>query len=315
MFQSIRVGGTGRDTLVVGYFQGQAFDTATAKVLKQVDPSGAAAGALKRPESTGDAGAIAEAFASAKGGQTTRVLVVGLGKPEALDTDAVRTLAGNIGRKLAAVKATGVQLALTPCFEKAGLDLADAGQAFGEGLGLLAWVCDEFKGTAAKKTNRVRLSIRAGESEFDNAMARGVDLAESANFTRTLSQTPPNVATTGFIADMARKLARKTGLSCKILEGEELVREKMIGLINVGKARGRARTTGLQGVACYRPSLSSSCRAALFAGLFASTCGPTHPGHPSWQSQEVSTARQASTRSWRRSNSFSARPTPPGTLS
>ena len=48
MFQSIRVGGTGRDTLVVGYFQGQAFDTTTAKLLKQVDPSGAAAGARRR---------------------------------------------------------------------------------------------------------------------------------------------------------------------------------------------------------------------------------------------------------------------------
>ena len=67
MFQSIRVGGTGRDTLVVGYFQGQAFDTTTAKVLKQVDPAGAAAAALKRPESTGDAGAIVESFVPAKG--------------------------------------------------------------------------------------------------------------------------------------------------------------------------------------------------------------------------------------------------------
>jgi leucyl aminopeptidase len=263
MFQSIRVGGTGRDTLVVGYFQGQAFDTTTAKVLKQVDPSGAAAAALKRPESTGEAGAIAEAFASAKGGQTTRVLVVGLDRPEALDTDAVRTLAGNIGRKLAAVKATGVQLALTPCFEKAGLDLADAGQAFGEGLGLLAWVCDEFKGTAAKKSSRVKLSIRAGESEFDGAMARGVDLAESANFTRTLSQTPPNVATTGFIADMARKLARKTGLSCKILEGEELVREKMIGLINVGKAsENKPCLIRLE----YKPRGSSGKKPAVLVG-------------------------------------------------
>jgi len=61
-------------------------------------------------------------------------------------------------------------------------------------------------------------------------------IAASANLCRDLSETPPNIATPAWIADQARALARQTGLKCTVLSGKDLERERLTGLINVGKA-------------------------------------------------------------------------------
>ncbi len=240
MFQSLAVSSKlsgSVDVLVLGYFNGQPLDAKS----KRLDIEGVAAAALARPEATGEAGSVVEAFPSAKSA-VKRIVLIGLGEKGVFTVGALRGIAGSVGRSLAASKAGLVRveigLAIGLAIGGGGeeLEASESGQAFGEGLGLLGWVCEEFKGSRLKVTKRSRLVLSSSDSDFSAGMTRGLALAESTNFTRTLSQTPPNIATTGYMAEQARKLARKVGLKVTVLEGQDLVRERLQGLINVGKA-------------------------------------------------------------------------------
>ncbi|MDX2017174.1 MAG: leucyl aminopeptidase family protein, partial [Planctomycetota bacterium] len=231
MFTSIRVAPKGASsTLAVGYFQGQSPDKATLAL----DP--AIAAAAKRTEATGDLGSIVEAFPTNAKSPYTRVLLVGLGKADAFKPGSMRSVSAAIGRKLAAVKADSLTADFSAALNSAKADPAASGQAFGEGLGILGWVCDEFKGSSTPDPKRTKLVVRSGDSTFLDALDRGLKLAESTNFCRTLSQTPPNVATPAYMAQVARRLARETGLKVTVMEGDTLEREKLTGHINVGKA-------------------------------------------------------------------------------
>jgi leucyl aminopeptidase len=114
-------------------------------------------------------------------------------------------------------------------------DLSDCGSAFGEGLGLIAWTCDDFKGTT-RNGDRSKLSISVSNATFRDGVERGLALARSANIARTLSHTPPNICTPAYIAAKALKMARDTGLRCTVMKGDQLEKERFTGLINVGKA-------------------------------------------------------------------------------
>jgi leucyl aminopeptidase len=234
MFQSITVVSSGKVTpqvLVLGYFKSEGLDAKAAKK----DAGGVLAAALKRAEATGDCGSVVEAFPA---GSSQRVLLVGLGERAKLDAGAFRSVAAAVGRKMVAVKATSAHVDLAAGVAGNKLNGKACGQAFGEGLGLLGWVCDHFKGTGSKAEDRDRkpLTMSIEGTGFQAGVEHGLVLATATNLTRTLSQTPPNVATTSFMADQAKKVAKEGGLSIKIWEGDALAKDKFTGLINVGKA-------------------------------------------------------------------------------
>ncbi|MBL9030896.1 MAG: leucyl aminopeptidase family protein [Phycisphaerae bacterium] len=231
MFESIRVGGQGTPAaLVLGYFKGEGLD----KRSREADRSGMAASATQRGEATGEAGRIAEVFPP-KGGPG-RILVVGLGEKSKFKASDLRGIAAAVGRRLASTKDASVEVELSGPLAATRADHAAAGSAFGEGLGLLGWVCDTFKGKATTAPTRAKLLVRGGDSAFRDGLERGLALAASANWARTLSETPPNVATPDWMAEQATKMARKAGLGVRVFRGKDLERERFIGLINVGKA-------------------------------------------------------------------------------
>jgi leucyl aminopeptidase len=245
MFQSLSIKSNLRpqaaDAVVFGFFgekgKNVGLDLQSKAAAAGLGYSDAINAALSRPEASGDAGTIIEAFGPAKRGQVgTRILLVGLGAKEKFEAGAMRNIAAAIGRRLAAVKAKSVALELAGILKANKIDAADAGTAFGEGLGLLAWVCDDFRGKATTETIRTKLDIGPGLAAFGEGMRRGLGLAESTNICRTLSQTPPNVATPYWMAEQAQKIARKTGLSCRVWKNGQLESDKLVGLINVGKA-------------------------------------------------------------------------------
>ncbi len=181
--------------------------------------------AAKRTEATGDLGSIVEAFPTNPKAGYARVLLVGLGKADGFKPGSMRSVAAAIGRKLAAVKADSLNADFSAALNSAKADPAASGQAFGEGLGILGWVCDEFKGSSTPDPKRTKLVVRSGDATFLDALDRGLKLAESTNFCRTLSQTPPNIATPAYMAQVARRLARETGLKVTVMEGDTLERE------------------------------------------------------------------------------------------
>lgn len=225
------------DCIIFGHFQGEPLDSATKAAASTQGVGDALTEALKRPEATGEPGTIVEAHAARSGkAAAARVLLVGLGKKDKFECGSMRSIGASIGRRVAAMKSTGACIEVHAALRSAKVDLHEAGQACGEAIGLLAWVCDEFKGKATTAPSRVKLAIKSSNAEFHGGLERGVALAECANFTRTLSQTPPNVATPAWMAEQAQKMAKKAGLSCRVFKGAELEKEKLVGLINVGKA-------------------------------------------------------------------------------
>lgn len=240
MFQSVSVTSRGTPAVIVfGHFtekgSGRPLDAKSKARAAGLGLADAIADAIKRPEATGEAGVVIEALAPAKKGAAARVLLVGLGAQEKFEAAGVRGAAAAVGRRLAAIKATSVEFALEGALAAAKIDEEVAGVCAGEALGLLSWNCDEFRGKATTLTKREKLAVRA-EGDFGRGVARGLALAEAANIARTLSQSPPNIATPRWMAEQAKRVARKAGLKISVVEGDGLVREQCEGLINVGKA-------------------------------------------------------------------------------
>jgi leucyl aminopeptidase len=236
MFDSVRVARATPEVLILGYFQSEPLD----KKTRELDPFGTVAAAHARGESTGEPGRITEVFpegARRKSG-LKRVMLVGLGTKAKFKPGDLRNIAATIGRRLVLTKESAISVDLAGPLATARADAAAAaaGSAFGEGLGLLGWVCDTFKGKATTQPPRLKLRVSSPDRRFEEGMERGLALAESANFARTLSETPPNVATPDWMAAQAQKLARQHGLGFKVFRGKDLEREKLEGLINVGKA-------------------------------------------------------------------------------
>lgn len=231
MFDAITVKKTGQpQAIVVGVLKGKALGPAA----KKLDADGSLAAAAKRAESTGEAGSIAQAFPDG-GKPAGRVLLLGLGDAKSLTADTIRTAVAAAGRQLSAAKATSVRFELDDALSAAKMDEGDAMAAVGESLGLLSWRCEHFRGTANPSSAKPKLAIIEGKAANAKALQLGLGLAEGANLARTLSQTPPNVATPAWMFAEAKKLS-KHGLKVTALKGDALKREKMEGLINVGKA-------------------------------------------------------------------------------
>ncbi len=239
MFDSVSVSPRGTPQAVIAaVFQDKQLDSKTKALDKEL--GGAVSAALSRPECTGDSGRISEAFPPAPTRRSAppppRVILVGLGKRDAFTHGALRNVAAAVGRRLATTKEERIAIELAGPIAATKCDPFLAGRAFGEGLGLLAWNFDEFKGTGSDSAKRTTLALRSSQADFQEGLTFGLSLAESTNFARDLSQTPPNVATTSFIAAQARALAKKTGLACTVFQGADLEKERFAGLINVGKA-------------------------------------------------------------------------------
>lgn len=213
---------------VLGFFKGGTLD----KRSRDLDATGVAGEALKRPEATGAVGNVVEAFDE----NGHRYVLLGLGEAKSVTVRTLHKAVGALGRRLAATKETVVDLSLGGAIGETGLDAWRAGSAIGEALGLLAWDRHAFKGSATDSPKREKLSLVVSNASMAKGVERGLGLAVSANIARDLSETPPNIATPDYIAKRAQAMARQTGLKCTVLRGKKLEDEKLVGHINVGKA-------------------------------------------------------------------------------
>ncbi len=237
MFNAIKTGGRAKaDAIVLAHFQGQGLP----RGAKEDDHQGLGAAAAKRAEATGEAGSIAESFTGGGNGEPERVIVLGLGKKECFSHTSLHNTAATLAKHLARAKVGVVELRLETALNSAKADLALCGRAIGEAFGLLSFNRDQFKGSAAELPKRENITIKADEKRFVEGVDYGLGLAESANFTRLLSETPPNVCTPNWIASEAKKLARKTGMKCTVFSGKKLLDEGMMGIHTVGQASENA---------------------------------------------------------------------------
>lgn len=208
------------------------------KLLRDADKAvdrgakGALSAALKRAEVNGSIGE-----AHVVDGAGNRYVLVGLGEKIKLDGRGVRQAGAGVIRTLDRIGASMATLQLTGLFTDA-LPAERLAQALAEGVGLAAFNFDDFKSSTKRAAKTKAIKIAADASELSGSLRKGLALADSTNFARRLAATPPNVATTTYIAAEAQKLARgsKGRLKCRVIKGAALEKEKLVGLINVGKA-------------------------------------------------------------------------------
>lgn len=135
-------------------------------------------------------------------------------------------LAGRLGRRIEELGLDQVRLVL------GRIDY----ETFATGLGVLAWEFDTFRGRATQPKPARTLTLEVPAGVIREAMVRGLEMARCVNLARDLSQTPPNVATPLWMADQARRLAQEVGLTFRVIQGDELETERLIGLMTVGRA-------------------------------------------------------------------------------
>lgn len=131
--------------------------------------------------------------------------------------------AGEVARRLDALGAVAVEL-------QGDMDWFEVGCAFE----MRAWANDVFKVTTAK--GRKDLSLKLPSKQAIKDFSEGQKLGQAINFSRSLSFTPPNVATPYWMAEQAQALAKSAGLECTVIKGKDLEKHGLAGLINVGKA-------------------------------------------------------------------------------
>ncbi|MDF1809212.1 MAG: leucyl aminopeptidase family protein [Phycisphaerales bacterium] len=234
MFESIRVSSRGKaNVLVVGQFKGEKLNSET----KSLDTDGSLVKASARVEANGNLGSVVEVFDS---NGYHRALIVGLGDRSGFSAGSLRKAGGAAGRSLAKSKTISVEFqimaALSSLKKADSVDAFTAGAMIGEALGMLSWSFDSLRGTATDVPSQTKLAVHSCCSKFDDGVDRGLGFAEGTNVARTLSQTPPNIATPMWIANEAKKMARKSGMKCTVFSGKKLEDERLTGHINVGKA-------------------------------------------------------------------------------
>ncbi len=172
-----------------------------------------------------------------------RLLLVGLGKESDLDTDGLREAAGIA---VGAASARGAEKLAVTGITTRRLRAAAAAQALAEGAVLASYRFDRYRKRAedAKPPAASAALLFEGASASDARAARaaastGVILAESQNVARDLSNEPPNELPPAVLAREAERVAKETGLRCRVLEVAELRRRKMGAILAVGGGSSR----------------------------------------------------------------------------
>lgn len=225
MYKSIRLGRAKGATTVLGLFAGETAlprglrgDAETRRMIDE---------ARRTPGFKADLGEVVPAGDAC--------VLVGLGKPEELDTQALHTLGARLVKKLDRLEIRAIDLALERTIPARRTPRADLGRALAIGMGLANWRVDFFDGSAAKtEPAKASLTIAAGDAGVRAGLKVGLALAAGTNEARRIAATPPNICDPTWMAAEARRLARATGLSCRVLGAARLAEMGMGGITSVG---------------------------------------------------------------------------------
>ena len=220
-------------TLILSVGQEKTLGAAAAEVDRL---SGGTLGrALAASRFTGKKDETLEILAPAGLG-LARLLLVGLGKPEALTLESFEALAGNAS---AFVTKTGDSEAVLALEVPAGCDLAPAAAAAAAGLGaaLRAYRFDRYRTTEKpeQKPSLERLTIQVVEPEAAAAaFAALAPVLDGVTFTRDLVSEPANQLTPVIFAERCREL-EALGVEVTVLDEAKMSELKMGALLGVAQ--------------------------------------------------------------------------------
>ncbi len=171
-----------------------------------------------------------------------RIILVGLGKREKFSLDVIRQVAGTAAQKARALGAT--QLHTVVHGAGAGdIESQQAAEAVVEGTLLGLYRFHELKTELKDVRSAVEeLTLVTADRSQAAAMRAGIHAGESiaagAILARNLINRPANIATPTHIAEVAQEVAAASGLTCCIMEQDEMAERGMYSLLSVNRGGG-----------------------------------------------------------------------------
>ena len=219
------------DAIAIGLFEKQGIER-----YKGLDRAadGLISILIKRGEFKGKADEMLFLISPA-GLKAKRMLLLGLGEKKKFTVDKLRQASAKAGQEM---RSKGLKNFAMPVLSIQE-DKKRIGQAIAEGLLLGLYQFEEYKTEKKeeKKIDNVIIAVekREDEEKIKKGVKVGEILSEANNFTRNLVNRPSNDKTPIMLADEARRMAKRYGLSCRVLDEREIKRLKMGGLIGVSK--------------------------------------------------------------------------------
>ncbi len=180
-------------------------------------------------------------FVRALDDASPNLLFVGLGKPEEATGETYRVAGALLAKKLEAekVKAAGIDLASFQWKGLKDLDFRRLSATFVEGMLLASYRFDTYKSEKSKPSLQDAVMYsgdRKRLSALEAAIEEAQTVADCIRIARDLSNEPSSTLHPSELASRAQKFAKEiTGLSCKVIEGKALEKERMNGIIGVGQ--------------------------------------------------------------------------------
>ena len=204
---------------------------------------GPAKAALESSDFTGRAGQKAVIYATQSQARVRRVMLYGLGPAEELSAEHLRNLAGAAADEARNRKLEKISI-LAPSQRR--LTSEDCATALAEGAVLGGYRYNLYKTSKAKKGNRAdphgplrQVALIFPGLKKAASVRRRISTAEIAsqgqNLARDLSNAPANALPPAALAKEARRVARETGLVCRVIRGPELERGRFHALRAVGQ--------------------------------------------------------------------------------
>ena len=255
------------DVLVVGQWEGEAFEGVTVEVDRLLDGAlSEAAGFADAADLTGKKGEVHVFFTRGKLA-APRVAVVGLGKREEAGAQTIREASGTALRKLRERKVRSIATTL-----HLAIDAADSAAAAVEGALVGEWEPGTYKSKNGLPVTIDRLILADGEggSGVEEGLRRGRILGESVNTARDLVNEPPNELPPAKLAQRAAAVAADTGLGYDVLDEDAMQRFGMGGILAVSLgSENRARLVVMK----HQPNPGGPALALVGKGITFDTGG------------------------------------------
>jgi leucyl aminopeptidase len=171
-----------------------------------------------------------------------RLLLVGLGKPQAFTVDHLRQMSASA---VTAVRKMEIStMALLPPTTEVGL--IESGQALTEGALLGLYTLKKYKTVEEEEGSKDNLrefhilaSGGSAQQRLSQGRERGRILAEAVTLARDLINSPGNEVNPSTLAETAKAIAKRTALRCRVLTQSDMQKLGMGCLLGV--AQGSAQ--------------------------------------------------------------------------
>lgn len=173
------------------------------------------------------------AFTRLSGGTSIRkIMLVGLGKADALNAETLRRAAASVGKLAKKHKCKTFGISLPVCHD----DTAQTAQAIAEGVQLALYQDNRFKSEPEEKETQVETVDLLGLSGQEASVTRANQIASGVMLARQLVAAPANEVTPITMAEVAQAMASEHNLELEILEKEECEKLGMGAFLGVAQA-------------------------------------------------------------------------------